>query len=92
LLGHEDVVLAGHDHLVTTVLDAFERFRVNLELTGLQESTVADRQWTVRAVRRAASGAAGQSVIGAAIRYSCPHSRQNASGNSRRSGSPGSTT
>jgi hypothetical protein len=38
------------DRLVTTALDAFGRFRANLELTGLQESTVADRQRAVQAV------------------------------------------
>ncbi|MBN1171300.1 MAG: hypothetical protein JXA67_03920 [Micromonosporaceae bacterium] len=35
--------------MTTTVSDAFNRFRANLELTGLQESTVAERQSSVRA-------------------------------------------
>jgi hypothetical protein len=34
----------GENRMVTTVVDAFDRFRANLELTGLQESTVAERQ------------------------------------------------
>jgi hypothetical protein len=45
-----------------------------------------------RATSTLTSSFVGQGAIGAAIRYSCPHSRQNASGNSLRSGSPGSTT
>jgi hypothetical protein len=38
------------DRIVTTVLDAFGRFRANLELAGIQESLVANRQSAVRAV------------------------------------------
>jgi SMODS domain-containing protein len=40
----------GHDRAVATVLDAFGRFRGNLELTGLQESAVSDRQRDIRGV------------------------------------------
>lgn len=49
-LGRENVVPVVQDRLVTTALDAFGRFRANLELTGLQESAASDRQHVVRAV------------------------------------------
>ncbi len=48
-VGGERTSNRGEDFIVTKVLDAFERFRSNLELTGLQESAVAERQLSVRA-------------------------------------------